>query len=391
MSWASGATACRSSPASRTCAGVVIVTLSAAIVAAGLLFLVFRTAQARIARQTEALLESTRRDPLTDTLNHGALVGYLAQEIERGREDIRPIGIALIDLDNFRLLNDNHGHAAGDEALLAVAGTLREHVDAGMELGRYGPDEFLLVATPAAVAHLEPVVQRLRAALVDLSLRFSETERLPITVSVGIATYPDHASSVTALLAVAAGVLEAKASGEGHGPPEAREDGEDDAANTSFDVLQGLVIAIDTKDRYTKRHSEDVARFSTFIARRIGLPADEMGRSRSPGACTTSVRSASPAPIMRKLVLAGGGARWVQQHVALGDMIVRDLPTSMPCAPASGTTARRWDGQGYLDRLAGETIRGSADPRGRRRVLGDDDDPSVSGRPRHPRGADAAG
>ena len=118
---------------------IVIVTLSAAIVAAGLLFLVFRTAQARIARQTEALLESTRRDPLTDTLNHGALVGYLAQEIERGREDIRPIGIALIDLDNFRLLNDNHGHAAGDEALLAVAGTLREHVEAGMELGRYGP------------------------------------------------------------------------------------------------------------------------------------------------------------------------------------------------------------------------------------------------------------
>ena len=158
MSWASGATAPILARLEDMRREIVIVTLSAAIVAAGLLFLVFRTAQARITRQTEALLESTRRDPLTDTLNHGALVGYLAQEIERGREDIRPIGIALIDLDNFRLLNDNHGHAAGDEALLAVAGTLREHVEAGMELGRYGPDEFLLVATPAAVAHLEPVV-----------------------------------------------------------------------------------------------------------------------------------------------------------------------------------------------------------------------------------------
>ena len=193
---------------------IVIVTLSAALIAAGLLFLVFRTAQARLTRQTEALLESTRRDPLTATLNHGALVGYLAQEIERGRDDVRPIGIALIDIDNFRLLNDNHGHEAGDEALKAVADTLRERIEPGMEFGRYGPDEFLLVATPSAVAHLEPVVQGLRTALVDLSLRFTETERLPITVSVGIATYPDHASSVTALLAVAAGILEeAKASG----------------------------------------------------------------------------------------------------------------------------------------------------------------------------------
>jgi diguanylate cyclase (GGDEF)-like protein len=306
---------------------IVIVTLSAAIVAAGLLFLVFRTAQARITRQTEAPLESTRRDPLTDTLNHGALVGYLAQEIERGREDIRPIGIAIIDLDNFRLLNDNHGHAAGDEALLAVAGTLREHVEAGMELGRYGPDEFLLVATPAAVAHLEPVVQRLRAALVDLSLRFSETERLPITVSVGIATYPDHASSVTALLAVAAGVLEeAKASG-GDTVRQAREDGEDDAANTSFDVLQGLVIAIDTKDRYTKRHSEDVARYSTFIARRIGLPADEIRTIEVAGRLHDIGKIGIPDAILRKPGrLTEAEYAIVQQHVALGDMIVRDLP-----------------------------------------------------------------
>ena len=109
---------------------ILIVTLSAGAVAAAVLFLVFRSTQARLTRQTEALLESTRRDPLTDTLNHGALVGLLAQEIERGRDDVRPIGIALVDIDNFRLLNDNHGHAAGDEALLAVSRTLRTHADA---------------------------------------------------------------------------------------------------------------------------------------------------------------------------------------------------------------------------------------------------------------------
>jgi diguanylate cyclase (GGDEF)-like protein len=337
---------------------IVIVTLAAAIVAAGLLFLVFRSAQARLTRQTEALLESTRRDPLTDTLNHGALVGYLAEEIERGRDDVRPIGIALIDVDGFRLLNDNHGHAAGDEALLAVAATLRQHIEPGMELGRYGPDEFLLIAGPSTVAHLEPVIERLRAALVDQSLRFAETERLPITVSVGLATYPDHATSVTALLAVAAGVLEeAKASGGDTVRHAGDRIADDAAANTSFDVLQGLVIAVDTKDRYTKRHSEDVARYATFIATRIGLTPEEIRTIDVAGRLHDIGKIGIPDPILRKPgKLSDGEYAIVQQHVALGDMIVRDLPDIEIVRAGIRHHHERWDGQGYLDRLAGESI-----------------------------------
>ena len=139
---------------------IVLVTLSAALVAAGLLFVVFRTAQARLSRQTVALLESTWCDPLTELLNHGALVGLLAEAIERARADEHPVGVALIDIDNFRLLNDNHGHDAGDQALLAVADTLSSHLGPGLEVGRYGPDEFLLIAGRSAVADLEPTIER---------------------------------------------------------------------------------------------------------------------------------------------------------------------------------------------------------------------------------------
>jgi diguanylate cyclase (GGDEF)-like protein len=337
---------------------IVIVTLAAALVAAALLFLVFRSAQARLTRQTEALLESTRRDPLTDTLNHGALVGYIADEIERSRDDVRPIGIALIDIDNFRLLNDNHGHAAGDEALLAVSATLRRHVEDGMELGRYGPDEFLLIAKPAAVTNLEPVVQRLRAALVDLSLRFAETERLPITVSVGLAAYPDDATSVTGLIAVAARVLEAaKASGGDTIRNASDEAASEPSASTSFDVLQGLVIAVDTKDRYTKRHSEDVARYATFIARRAGLPAEEIRTIEVAGLLHDIGKIGIPDPILRKPGrLTDGEYAIVQQHVALGDMIVRDLPDIDAVRAGIRHHHERWDGDGYLDRLAGESI-----------------------------------
>ena len=338
---------------------IVIVTLAAALIAAGLMFLVFRSAQRRLTEQTIALLESTRRDALTDTLNHGSLVALLADEIERGRGEIRPIGIALIDIDNFRLLNDNHGHEAGDTALLSVADALAGQLIEGMEMGRYGPDEFLLIAARNAVAELDRVVDRLRTGLVDRSLRFAETERLPITVSVGIATYPANAESVTALLAVAAHVLaEAKASGGDtvrHAADRAEE--EDAGAGTGYDILQGLVIAVDTKDHYTKRHSEDVARYATFLAARLGLSSEEIATIGLAGMLHDVGKIGIPDAILRKpgrLTEAEYGV--VQQHVALGDMIVRDVPDIAIVRAGIRHHHERWDGKGYLDHLEAEGI-----------------------------------
>jgi diguanylate cyclase (GGDEF)-like protein len=339
---------------------ILIVTLAAALIAAGLLFAIFRTAQAKLSRQTAALLETARLDPLTGLLNHGSLVGLLAGQVERARRDGGTLGVALVDIDNFRLLNDNHGHEAGDAALLDVAGSLEDHLRPGLVLGRYGPDEFLLIAEPAAVAELEPTVERLRTALVDRSLQFDETERLPITVSAGIATYPEHAASATSLLAVATGVLEeAKASG-GDSVRHARADdgsSEDEVIDHGFDVLQGLIIAVDTKDRYTKRHCEDVARYATFLGGRIGLPADELRTIGVAGLLHDVGKIGIPDHILRKPgKLSEAEYAIVQQHVALGDSIVRDLPDLDEIRAGIRHHHERWDGRGYLDHLEGESI-----------------------------------
>ncbi len=337
---------------------IIFVTLSAALIAAGLLFGIFRSTQARLSRQTVALIESTRRDPLTGLLNHGSLVDLLAVEIERARASERPLGVALLDIDNFRLLNDNHGHPAGDDALLAVGGLLEGMIGPDIKLGRYGPDEFLLIATSTTVAELEPIVDRLRTGLVDLSLRFVETERLPITVSVGIATYPEHATSVTSLLAVVVGVLEeAKVSGGDAVRLAGVAAHEDVAAGSSFDVLQGLVIAVDTKDRYTKRHSEDVARYGTFLARRLGLSADDIRIIGVAGLLHDVGKIGIPDQILRKPGrLTEGETEVVKQHVALGNMIVRDLPDLDAVRAGIRYHHERWDGDGYLERLEGEAI-----------------------------------
>jgi diguanylate cyclase (GGDEF)-like protein len=336
---------------------VVVVTLSAALVAAALLFLIFRSAQGRLTRQTAALVESTRRDPLTGMLNHGALVEHLADEIEQARSSGLPLGVALVDIDNFRLLNDNHGHGAGDAALLAVVGLLRKSLPERVLMGRYGPDEFLLVAPPDVLVELEPALERLRVTLADLSLQFEATERLPVTISAGLCSYPEHGASVTVLLAVVASTLEeAKASG-GDAIRVAGVDGEDAKGTSGFDVLQGLVLAVDTKDRYTKRHSEDVARYAVFLAGRVDADPELIQTIRLAGLLHDVGKIGIPHQILRKpgkLTTEEFGI--VQQHVALGDMIVRDLPDIDLIRAGIRHHHERWDGAGYLDHLEGEEI-----------------------------------
>ena len=336
---------------------VVLVTLSAGLIAAALLFLIFRSAQGRLTRQTAALIESIRRDPLTGALNHGALVAHMADEIEHARVSGLLLGVALVDIDNFRLLNDNHGHAAGDAALLAVVAQLRHSLPERVVMGRYGPDEFLLVASPDVVVELEPALERLRVALADLSLQFEATERLPVTISAGLCIYPEHGASVTVLLAAVARTLEeAKASG-GDAIKVAGLDPDDRAASSGFDVLQGLVLAVDTKDRYTKRHSEDVARYATFLARRIDADPDLIRTISLAGLLHDIGKIGIPDQILRKPgKLTEAEYAIVKQHVALGDMIVRDLPDIELVRAGIRHHHERWDGTGYLDRLEGEGI-----------------------------------
>ena len=64
-----------------------------------------------------------------------------------------------------------------------------------MAYGRYGPDEFLVIAPADAVAELRPILDRMQARLADLAMQFDASERLPLTVSAGICTYPEHADS----------------------------------------------------------------------------------------------------------------------------------------------------------------------------------------------------
>lgn len=336
---------------------VMIVVLGAATVLAALLFGVFRAAQARLTRQQRQLVEATRRDALTEMLNHGAVVGLLADAIEAARSHGSTIGVALVDIDSFRLFNDTHGHEAADQVLLRVAELVEAAgIDDG-HVARYGPDEFLIVRSRAGVDEMLAAIGRLRTNLAEVSVQFGDSERLPITVSVGICAYPEHAASVTELLSLAAvAVGEAKAGG-GDLVKVAQVGEEQRVVVGGFDVMQGLVIAVDTKDRYTKRHSEDVARYAVFLAERIGLDKETVRTIQLAGLLHDIGKIGIPDVVLRKpSKLTADEYGMFQQHVALGDAIVRDVPNVELVRAGIRHHHERWDGNGYLDRLEGEAI-----------------------------------
>ena len=306
---------------------VVLVTLSAGLIAAALLFFIFRAAQTRLTRQTAELVESTRRDPLTGSLNHGALVAHLAETIERARTAGAPLGVALVDVDNFRLLNDIHGHGAGDEALLAVDGLIagraarrrrRRPVRPGrVPAHRPGRRRGVARADPRPAPDL---ARRPRPPVRGHGAPADHDQRRDRHLS-GARRFRDVAPCRRGPDAPG-GEGEWRRRGPRRGPGRPAP-----ATVASFDVLQGLVHAVDTKDRYTKRHSEDVARYGVFLAQRVAAPSELVATIRTAGLLHDVGKIGIPDAILRKPgKLTDAEYAVVKQHVALGDAIVRDLP-----------------------------------------------------------------
>ena len=337
---------------------VVIVTLSAAVVLAGLLYAIFRAANGRLRKQDAALIETRRRDPLTGLVNHGAAVVALTEDVEQARGDGSSIGVALFDIDNFRLLNDVHGSTAGDQALMTVAAAFRAEAESWSLLARFGPDEFMAIAPTAVARDMPAAAQRVRERLESSHLVLPRSELLPVTVSVGIAYFPFHADSVIELIsAVTTALGDAKAGGGNEISIADAWTTEPRAPHTTFDVLQGLVIAIDRKDRYTKLHSEDVAAYAIYLAGRLGLPEEMLTSLRVAALLHDVGKIGVPDDILRKPGhLTPYEYEIVKQHVALGDLIVRDVPDVEHIREGVRYHHERWDGNGYMIGLAGENI-----------------------------------
>jgi len=154
------------------------------------------------------------RDPLTGLYNQRVFWDLLDAEIARAMRRDQPLGLLLIDLDNFKSINDGYGHATGDVFLKTVAATLKQALRAEDILARYGGDEFVAVLPATPLEETLQVARRILEAIRDARIPAEHGAVLASTISVGIAIFPNHANDAHDLFLLADSMMyRAKAEG----------------------------------------------------------------------------------------------------------------------------------------------------------------------------------
>jgi len=142
-------------------------------------------------------------DPLTGLWNFRYLSMSLAREIERSIRFERPLAVLMLDLDHFKAVNDTYGHHRGDTVLRELALRVQEQIREVDTFARYGGEEFVVVLPETAVEGAGLLAERICAGVRREPFRYENEDPLHVTVSVGVAAFPDHGSSPATLMRAA--------------------------------------------------------------------------------------------------------------------------------------------------------------------------------------------
>lgn len=165
-------------------------------------------------RLRDALRTQSVRDALTGLYNRRFLEELLERELRRANRSAQSLGILMIDLDHFKSFNDTFGHEAGDAVLRETADLLLKSVRAEDFVCRFGGEEFVIVLPTAALSASISRGERLRSRIKQLTILHQGKSMGMLTISVGVAVFPEHGSSPKELLAAAdAALYEAKHNG----------------------------------------------------------------------------------------------------------------------------------------------------------------------------------
>lgn len=161
-------------------------------------------------RLRDALLEKALFDPLTGLRNRHHLEDTLRTQMAQAVRNKEPVSCLMIDIDHFKSINDRFGHEAGDLVIKSVATIVQRAVHESGLAFRYGGEEFLALLAGADEAAAHACATEIYDGVRGLSLRYGLAELGPVDVSIGIASYPEHAQSDTLLRAADVALYRAK-------------------------------------------------------------------------------------------------------------------------------------------------------------------------------------
>lgn len=174
----------------------------------------FNNMASRIQSAHRTLSELSVRDSLTGLYNNGEFYRLLEAEIVRSQRYHHVFAVLMLDFDHFKRINDNFGHQAGDIALRQAAAALTSGLRPVDCVSRYGGEEFAIILPETSLAGALLVAERLRRTICEIPVEVAIQKAINISVSIGIAVFPEQGNSSQALIALADSALyEAKRAG----------------------------------------------------------------------------------------------------------------------------------------------------------------------------------
>jgi diguanylate cyclase (GGDEF)-like protein/putative nucleotidyltransferase with HDIG domain len=300
--------------------------------------------------------KDARTDNLTGLGNHRAYQAALRERIEEAERSDIEFSLCIVDVDDFKRINDTYGHQVGDDVLVALGEILGSARDG--EAFRCGGDEFALLFAGDGTGAFERITE-VQEAVAGLGLT-------PVTISVGIASYPGQADDADGLQRMADGALYwSKHHGKNrsfvYSPKvvrihSAKELEWETERMARLRAAKNIVRFVDAKDPSTANHSETVSALAAAIAAELGLDEPTVDQLALGGLLHDIGKIGIPDSLLQApRALTAIEFEAIQAHPALGYSLLEGLGIA-PIDEWILHHHENWDGTGYPDKLAGEEI-----------------------------------
>jgi diguanylate cyclase (GGDEF)-like protein/putative nucleotidyltransferase with HDIG domain len=308
----------------------------------------------------------SRLDPLTGLPNRATFESRLQVDLARARRFRETVALMVIDVDHFKLVNDRHGHPAGDAMLQEVASTLKHQLREVDLVARTGGDEMIVLLPHLHPNEAEQVAEELRSAVAATQVPW-KTGRLSVTLSIGTAIYPNDASDQDLLITRADKALyRAKSHGRNrvcmYCDLLERELATDHGrivtllAETS-DWIRPILSALERRAPQLYEHSNSVARLCVDLARQMRVASAEVERIEQ-AALLHDIGATAVTGTLAERVLdeIPASLSVLEEHPVTGWEILKNVSGAEDLADMVRHHHESWDGSGYPDGLQGEEI-----------------------------------
>ncbi len=307
----------------------------------------------RHAKLTRSLQHLSTTDSLTGLANHRQIHEALVREEARSARSLSMFSLVMLDIDGFKLLNDTYGHPNGDAVLKHVAALLRENTRTTDVAGRFGGDEFILILPETDPTEAEVVVAKLHDALTNTPFHTPTGTVIPIHASFGISTFPVDGLGANELMVAADARLYASKRRGGNKVTGASHMKRNKSDVGALGFLNSMVTAVDNRDGYTRRHSDQVTELAMRLAKALGLSESSLRVVRVAGLLHDVGKIGIPERILRKPgPLTEAECAIVRGHPSLAGTLLRAAPDLAEIQAAVVSHHERFDGTGYPDGLA---------------------------------------